>query len=127
MDDPNKPALTVTVETEFLAQQSKPERGQYLFSYRMKITNHGDEDARLLQRHWWITDGLDRTQEVRGVGVVGEQPLISAGGVYEYTSGVLLDTPVGTMRGHYHLQMSSGARVAVPIPEFLLSVPGALH
>lgn len=127
MCEANKPALTVAVETSFLAQQSKPEQGQYLFSYRMTITNHGDEDVRLLQRHWWITDGLNRTQEVRGRGVVGEQPLISAGSAYEYTSGVLLDTPVGSMKGHYQMQLSSGERVEVLIPEFVLSVPGALH
>ena len=120
--------IIVLVTPEYLEEQSIPEKNQYTFAYHIRIENHGEETAQLVSRHWVITDGNAHVKEIQGPGVVGEQPLISPGSAHEYTSGVTLDTQVGTMEGSYQMvNNSSGEHFDAPIPAFLLSVPGAIH
>lgn len=119
--------IVIDVATRYVAEQSVPHENRFVFSYTITISNRGDEAVRLLDRHWRITDANDRVQEVRGEGVVGEQPLIEAGGSYRYTSGSLLQTAVGTMEGSYGMISSSGRRFDAPIAAFSLARPGALH
>ncbi len=119
--------IVVVVTPGYLPEQSDPANGTYAFAYHVSIENHGDEAAQLISRHWLITDGNAHTKEVRGPGVVGEQPVITPGQAHRYTSGVTLDTTVGTMEGSYQMVLGSGEAFDVPIPAFLLSVPGAVH
>lgn len=119
--------ITVSVTPEYLEEQSLPEKNQYTFAYHIRIENHGDETARLLSRRWVITDGNAQVKEVQGPGVVGEQPLIGPGKSYEYTSGVTLETQVGTMEGSYQMVTNAEESFDAPIPPFRLSVPGAVH
>jgi len=119
--------LTVTVQPRFVAEQSDPAQQQYVFAYTIRITNTGTEPAQLISRHWIITDGDQQQQEVRGLGVVGQQPLLRPGESFEYTSGCPLTTPVGTMRGTYHCVTEDGSPFEVPIPEFVLAMPRTLH
>lgn len=119
--------IIVQVTPEYLADQSIPEKDQYTFAYHIRIENCGDETARLISRHWIITDGNAHVKEVQGPGVVGEQPLIAPGKSYEYTSGVTLDTQVGTMEGSYQMVANTGDQFDAPISPFRLSVPGAVH
>ena len=119
--------LAISVETEYLPLQSEPAQQRYAFAYHITIANHGSEMVRLLSRHWRITDGKNELQEVQGVGVVGEQPDIEPGGSYHYSSGVMLQTPVGTMEGTYQMISADGDEFDAPIPPFMLSMPGALH
>lgn len=120
-------AIRIEVETEYLDQQSDPEQGRYAFAYRITIRNEGARPAQLLSRHWIITDADGGVQEVRGEGVVGEQPTIEPGEGFRYSSGAVLPTPVGSMRGAYQMTEASGQRFEVPIPAFTLARPGALH
>ena len=119
--------FTVTVSPRFLADQSDPDKEQYLFAYTIRILNSGDITAQLLSRHWIITDANQRVEHVRGPGVVGEQPRLAPGEAFEYTSGCPLPTPFGSMRGSYQCVAEDGTAFEVPIPEFLLSVPRTLH
>jgi len=119
--------FTVTVQPRYLAEQSDPAQRQYVFAYTIRITNTGSEPAQLISRHWIITDGNQQQQEVRGLGVVGQQPLLKPGESFEYTSGCPLSTPVGTMRGTYHCVGENGMPFEVEIPEFVLAMPRTLH
>ena len=117
----------IDVDTRFLDDQSAPEEGRYVFAYTFHIRNEGNVPARLLGRRWLITDGNGKVQEVVGEGVVGEQPWLRPGEGFEYTSGAVLETDIGTMRGSYDVLADDGTRFAAPIPPFTLSVPRTLH
>ena len=120
-------AISVEVETAYIPAQSAPLEARYVFSYTITLRNTGRIPARLLNRHWVITDGEGRVQEVRGEGVVGEQPHLRPGERYRYTSGTALPTPVGTMQGSYQMVADDGQTFDAAIPAFTLSVPHALH
>ena len=117
----------IAVATRFLDEQSVPEEGRFVFAYTVHIRNDGKVPARLRGRRWLITDGNGKVQEVVGEGVVGEQPWLRPGEGFEYTSGAVLETDIGTMRGSYDVLADDGTRFAAPIPAFTLSVPRTLH
>ena len=117
----------IEVATRFLDDQSVPEEGRYVFAYTVHIRNDGKVPAQLLGRRWLITDGNGKVQEVVGEGVVGEQPWLRPGEGFEYTSGAVLETDIGTMRGSYDVLADDGTRFAAPIPPFTLSIPRTLH
>ena len=117
----------VTVKTQYLADQSNIDASQYVFSYTIQITNSGKVAAQLISRHWVITDANNKVQEVRGLGVIGDQPLLEPGASYEYTSGTMLNTPVGTMHGTYQFTAVDGTQFDVEIPTFTLAMPRVLH
>jgi ApaG protein len=119
--------ITVSARTEYLAEQSDEGKGRYVFAYTITIRNTGTLPAQLISRHWIITDSRGQVQEVRGLGVIGVQPLIKPGEQYEYTSGTALGTAVGTMKGSYQMVAEDGKAFDAPIPEFTLSVPRVLH
>lgn len=119
--------ILVHVKSEYLAEQSNPAESRYVFAYHVKITNAGAHTARLLTRHWVIMDGEARVQEVRGDGVVGEQPRLEPGESYEYTSGTVLETPVGSMHGSYGMIDEGGQHFEAAIPAFTLAIPRVLH
>ncbi|MFT4179510.1 MAG: Co2+/Mg2+ efflux protein ApaG [Thermomonas sp.] len=119
--------LDIAVDTRFLDDQSAPEEGRFVFAYTIHIRNQGKVPARLLGRHWLITDGNGKVQEVVGEGVVGEQPWLRPGDGFEYTSGAVLETDIGTMRGSYDVLADDGTRFAAPIPPFTLAIPRTLH
>lgn len=123
----NKQAIEVRVETEYLPYQSSPEKKQYAFAYHITLSNVGHIDAQLISRHWIIIDGNGVRREVKGMGVVGEQPLISPGESYQYSSGAVLETVVGTMQGNYHMQGENGQGFEVDIPLFSLALPNAVN
>ena len=122
-----KYAVDVTAQAFYLPEQSDEENDQYVFAYTIRITNIGEVAVKVISRHWIITDADSQVQEVRGMGVVGEQPTIKPGASFEYTSGSSLTTMVGTMRGTYQLTAEDGTRFDAAIPEFTLSVPRVLH
>ncbi|RZA16855.1 MAG: Co2+/Mg2+ efflux protein ApaG [Lysobacteraceae bacterium] len=117
----------IAIDTRFLDDQSAPEEGRFVFAYTVHIRNDGKVPARLIGRHWLITDGNGKVQEVVGEGVVGEQPWLRPGEGFEYTSGTVLETDIGTMRGSYDMLADDGTRFAAPIPPFTLSIPRTLH
>jgi ApaG protein len=119
-------SISVSVEPIFLEDQSTPEENYYVWAYRVQIENKGHETVTLRSRYWRITDSNGRVQEVRGVGVVGEQPVLKPGGKYEYTSGAPLSTPSGFMVGNYQMQTPQGEMFDVDIPLFALDVPDQL-
>jgi ApaG protein len=119
--------LSVSVSPRFVPEQSDPGEQQFVFAYTVRITNTGEHPAQVISRHWIITDGNQRVQEVRGLGIVGQQPLLAPGETFEYTSGCPLPTPVGTMRGTYHCVGENGIPFEVPISEFVLAMPRTLH
>jgi len=119
--------FSVEVRTQYLAEQSDPSQGNYLFSYTITIKNTGSVAAQLISRHWVIADASNRLQEVRGLAVVGHQPLLKPGELFEYTSGTQLGTPTGSMHGEYFCVAEDGHRFEVQIPEFVLSLPRTLH
>jgi ApaG protein len=119
--------MTVTVKTQYLEDQSDPDRSHYVFAYAVTIKNSGNVAAQLISRHWVITDANNHVQEVRGLGVVGHQPLLQPGEQFEYTSGTTLATPQGTMHGSYFCVAEDGEQFESPIPEFVLSLPRTLH
>lgn len=127
MSDTGVYRFEVRVRTHFLSEQSDVENGPYVFAYSIEIENQGDLPAQLMTRHWVITDAMDTVQEVKGEGVVGEQPVIKPGEKFEYTSGCPLPTPVGTMKGSYTFVGPDGDSFEVEIPEFVLSMPRTLH
>ncbi len=126
MTEPQRP-IDVIVETQYLEDQSRPEQDYHVFAYTITIVNRGDEPARLLNRHWIIADANGKLQEVRGAGVVGEHPYLKPGEQFTYTSGTMIETPVGSMKGEYEFERDDGSRFEVPIDEFILSVPRVLH
>ena len=119
--------ITVTTRTTYVPGQSDTERGRYVFAYTITLKNTGTVAAQLISRHWIITDANNQVQEVRGLGVVGEQPKLAPEQTFEYTSGTAIATPVGTMRGTYQMVGDDGSEFEAPIPEFTLSVPRILH
>ena len=119
--------FSVSVRPQFVPEHSKPDEEQFLFAYTVTIRNTGEVAAQLISRHWVITDANNKVEEVQGLGVVGEQPLLQPGEAFEYTSGCPIATPVGSMRGSYQCVAEDGTRFEAPIPEFLLSMPRTLH
>ena len=124
-DSTNK--INVEIMPAYIADQSDPSNDHYVFAYTVTIRNEGNKPARLLTRHWIITDGDGQVQEVRGEGVIGEQPRLSPGEYFEYTSGTFMNTPVGTMHGSYQMITDSGETFDAEIPNFTLAVPNTLH
>lgn len=127
MTDQTLHNITVKVETQFVETQSEPENDRYVFSYTITIRNEGNEPAQLLSRHWIITDANGSVQEVKGEGVVGEQPHLNPGEGFQYTSGTMIATPVGSMQGTYHLIDDNGELFEAEIPSFTLAIPRTLH
>jgi ApaG protein len=119
--------IKVSAVTQYLAEQSDESAGRFVFAYTIKIHNTGNVAAQLISRHWIITDAQGLVQEVRGLGVVGAQPLLQPGESYEYTSGASIASAVGTMKGSYQMVATDGTRFEAPIPQFTLSVPRVLH
>jgi len=119
--------IKIDVATNYIVDQSEPEVGRYVFAYTITIENLGDIPARLLSRHWVITDANGKVQEVKGDGVVGEQPHLNPGETFRYSSGAVLETPVGAMQGSYRMKADNGTHFEAPIPPFTLAVPGVLH
>ena len=119
--------ITVSSRVTFVPDQSDPQKSRYVFAYTITIKNTGTVAAQLVSRHWIITDADDQVQEVKGQGVVGEQPLLRPNESFEYTSGAAIATPVGTMRGSYRMIAEDGVEFDAPIPEFTLSMPRVLH
>lgn len=119
--------ISIEVATDYVGDQSEPEVGRYVFAYTITISNKGNVPAKLLSRHWLITDANGKVQEVRGDGVVGEQPHLNPGEKFRYSSGAILETPVGAMQGSYRMQADNGVSFDAPIPPFTLAVPGVLH
>lgn len=117
----------VDVQTQYIAAQSMPDAERFAFAYAVTIVNRGALAARLLSRHWVITDAHGKTTEVRGEGVVGEQPYLRPGETYRYTSGTLIETPVGSMQGSYRMRADDGTEFDAPIQPFTLAVPRTLH
>ena len=125
---PNDPCgVDVQVHTQYLSQQSDPAHSSYAFAYTITITNRRDEAVQLLSRYWIITDQNNKVEEVRGNGVVGQQPHIQPGESYQYSSGAVIQTSTGDMRGSYTMISASGERFEAPIPLFVLAVPHMLH
>jgi len=120
-------ALVIDVATRYLDEQSAPGEDRYVFAYTIHIRNTGRVPAQLLGRHWVITDANGKVEEVTGDGVVGEQPWLRPGEDFEYTSGAVLETQLGTMHGSYAMLADDGTRFEAPIPRFTLSVPRTLH
>jgi ApaG protein len=120
-------AIAIEVATRFLPEESAPDDGRYVFAYTIRIHNHGKVPAQLISRHWIITDANGKVQEVRGDGVVGEQPRLAPGESFEYTSGAVLETGLGTMRGSYRMRTDDGTAFDAPIDPFTLSIPRTLH
>jgi ApaG protein len=119
--------IIVKVDTEYLSQESEPDNSRFVFAYQITIQNRGNESTQLISRHWVVTDGNEGKKVYSGMGVVGEQPLITAGQSYKYSSGIVLDTPVGTMQGHYTMRDPQGRSYDVPIEPFLLSTPNTVN
>ena len=119
--------ITVATRTAFIPDQSDVDSSRYVFAYTITITNTGTLPAQLVSRHWIITDSNNHVQEVRGLGVVGEQPTLRPNESFQYTSGTAIATPVGTMRGTYQMVAEDGMQFDAPIPEFTLSMPRVLH
>ena len=122
-----KPNIEIDTRIDYLESESQPGAERYVFAYTITIRNRGQEAARLLARHWIITDARGRVQEVRGKGVVGETPHIAPGQAFRYTSAAMIDTPVGMMRGEYQMRTDSGELFEAEIPPFTLAMPRTLH
>lgn len=127
MTEKKKYDIRVTAQSAFLPEQSDEQAERYVFAYTIRITNEGAASAQLISRHWIITDAANQVQEVRGLGVIGEQPVLRPGESFEYSSGSSLPTAVGTMRGTYQMVAEDGTHFDAEIPSFTLSVPRVLH
>jgi len=125
--DNNRYEIRIQVATQYVDDQSEPAVDRYVFAYTITIENVSDFPAQLMSRHWVITDANGKVQEVSGDGVVGEQPKLGPGETYRYSSGAVLETPVGAMQGRYTMQTDDGIDFDAPIPPFTLAVPGTLH
>ena len=119
--------IKVEVESTYIEAQSAPDQGRYVFAYTVTIRNEGSVPAKLLNRHWIITDADGNVQEVKGEGVVGEQPYLKPGEGFQYTSGTMISTPVGSMRGSYEMVADNGDTFDAEIPVFTLTIPRTLH
>jgi len=119
--------IDVHVETQYIEAESRPQQNFYIFAYHITITNKGDIPAQLLARHWIITDSNGRVQEVKGEGVIGKQPLLQPSESFRYTSGTMMETPVGTMEGSYQMIADNGEKFDAEIPAFVLALPNMLH
>jgi ApaG protein len=127
MPNPEKYRIEIKPVPQFIPEQSDPDDSRYVFAYTITISNIGELPAQLVARHWIITDANNEVQEVRGLGVVGNQPLLKPGESFEYSSGCALATPVGTMKGSYQMVGEDGTRFEAEIPEFVLAIPRVLH
>ena len=127
MSESSKDEITVVPKATYVADQSDPSKDQYVFAYTITISNTGSIPAQLISRHWIITDANGKVLEVKGLGVVGQQPLLKPGESFEYSSGTHLETAVGTMHGTYQMIAEDGRQFDAPIPSFTLSVPRVLH
>ena len=127
MNEENEYRVDVTAESRFVRDQSAPDDNRYVFAYTVTIVNTGTVAAQLKSRHWIITDARGQVQEVRGDGVVGEQPRLNPGESFRYTSAAMLETPVGTMHGSYQMVADDGTRFDAPIPPFSLAMPNMVH
>jgi ApaG protein len=125
--DKIKYEISIEVTTDYIDDQSEPDVDRYVFAYTITIANSGNIPAKLLSRHWIITDANGKIQEVTGDGVVGEQPKLNPGEKFSYSSGAVLETPVGAMQGSYRMEAENGTSFDAPIPPFTLAVPGVLH
>tara|TARA_B110000858_G_scaffold171375_1_gene201811 strand:- start:10479 stop:10856 length:378 start_codon:yes stop_codon:yes gene_type:complete len=123
----NHPDIQIEVKTLYLLEQSNPEKDRYAFAYTVEISNHSDEAVKLLNRFWHITDDNEKVEEVRGAGVIGQQPEILPGQSFHYTSGAVIETQFGSMRGDYEMQTANGQKFTAQIPPFLLAPPLAVH
>lgn len=119
--------IQVSVRVRYLPEQSEEADNRFVFAYTITVSNEGEQMVKLISRHWIITDANHHVQEVKGKGVAGEQPAINPGQSFEYTSGTVLATQVGTMSGSYQMALEDGVEFSVPIPEFVLSIPRVLH
>jgi ApaG protein len=119
--------VTVDVETNYISDQSDPDNQRYVFAYTITIRNEGTIGAKLISRHWVITDANNKVQEVEGEGVVGEQPHLQPGEGFRYTSGTVIETPVGSMQGEYYMEADDGESFEAPIAPFTLSIPHAVN
>ncbi len=119
--------ISIDIDSRYIEEQSIPEKDQFVFSYTIKIKNLGTKAAKLLTRHWIITDANGKVEEVHGEGVVGKQPYLNPGDEFQYTSGAILETPLGTMQGNYEMLGNEGTRFQAEIPVFRLSIPNILH
>lgn len=120
-------AIEVNVDCQFIEEKSEPKRDRYLFAYTVTIRNNGTAPAKLLTRHWLITDANNKIQEVRGDGVIGQQPRLEPGEEHHYSSAAMIETSVGTMRGSYRMIDDDGVEFDAPIEQFVLSIPRTLH
>jgi len=127
MPNPEKYRIEIKPVPQFIPEQSDPDDSRYVFAYTITIRNLGELPAQLIARHWIITDANNEVQEVRGLGVVGNQPLLKPGESFEYSSGCSLATPVGTMKGTFQMVGEDGTRFEAEIPEFVLAIPRVLH
>ena len=127
MPNPEKYRIEIKPVPQFIPEQSDPDDSRYVFAYTITIRNLGELPVQLIARHWIITDANNEVQEVRGLGVVGNQPLLKPGESFEYSSGCSLATPVGTMKGSYQMVGEDGTRFEAEIPEFVLAIPRVLH
>ena len=127
MADQERYNIAVSVTTAFIPDQSDVAQDRYAFSYTVSIRNIGKTTAQLISRHWIITDAAQQVQEVRGQGVIGQQPTLRPGERFEYTSGTMITTPVGTMHGTYQMRAEDGTEFEAEIPQFTLSMPRTLH
>ena len=127
MAEDKKYEIDINIRTTYLPDQSDTEADRHVFAYTITIANIGNVATQLISRHWIINHGDGTTQEVRGLGVVGEQPLLKPGDSFEYTSGTVISTPVGSMKGSYQMAAEDGVHFDVAIPEFILSIPRILH
>ena len=123
----NHYGIEINTRSRYLEMQSDPAKNSYAFSYTISITNHRDEPVRLLSRHWIITDQNNKVDEVTGKGVVGQQPVIQPGEAFEYSSGTLIATDIGDMRGSYTMETAAGEQFEAPIPLFVLAIPHMIH
>ena len=122
-----KTQVHIEVSTQYIAAQSNPNQGQYVFSYTIKISNNAAQDVTLKSREWRITDAEGKITRVAGEGVIGQQPTIAPGTSFSYTSGTVIATPVGMMEGHYLMFSEQGEQFRVPIPSFRLAIPNIIH
>ena len=127
MDNNDKYPIDINAKVNYLAEQSDEDDNRYVFAYTITLTNASDTTVQLISRHWIITDSDNQVQEVRGKGVVGEQPVLKPGQSFEYSSGTVLATQVGTMQGSYQMVAEDGTEFDAPIPMFVLSIPRVLH
>jgi ApaG protein len=127
MENSTPSQIQVSVQVQYLSEQSNEAENRFVFAYTINLSNRSEQPVQLLRRHWLITDANHHLQEVKGKGVVGEQPTIAPGQQFEYTSGTVLATQVGIMSGSYQMAAEDGAEFTVPIPQFVLSVPRVLH